>query len=115
MRAADAFIFPSLYEGFGGSLIEAMATGLPLIASDLSPVREVVGEAGILVPPADWRSLATAMRRLALDRTEAEALGSAGLARFQSNFRLDMVLSDMADLFWETAHIARSEVHGGRA
>ena len=89
-----------------------MATGLPLIASDLSPVREVVGEAGILVPPADWRSLAIAMRRLALDRAEAEALGTAGLVRFQSNFRLDVVLSDMASLFWETAQIARSEVPG---
>lgn len=112
MRAADAFVFPSLYEGFGGSLIEAMATGLPLIASDLAPVREVVGEGGILVPPADWRSLAIAMRRLALDRAEAEALGSAGLTRFQSNFRLDVVLSDMANLFWETAQTARSEVPG---
>lgn len=112
MRAADAFVFPSLYEGFGGSLIEAMATGLPLIASDLPPVREVVGGAGILVPPADWRSLAAAMGRVGLDRAELEALGSAGLARFQSNFRLDKVLSDMANLFWETSQIARSEVHG---
>lgn len=112
MRAADAFVFPSLYEGFGGSLIEAMASGLPIIASDLSPVREVVGQAGVLVPPSDARSLATAMIRMASDRAEWEALGDAGLARFQSNFQIDTILSDMASLFWETSQIARSEVNG---
>jgi glycosyltransferase involved in cell wall biosynthesis len=103
LRAADVFVFPSLYEGFGGALIEAMATGLPVVASDLPPVREVLGDIGVLVPPADPAALAGAMKTLASDQARVKELGRAGLARFQTHYRLDQVVSDMAGLFRETA------------
>lgn len=51
MRNADIFLFPSLFEGFGMPLLEAMATGVPLIASNVTSIPEVVGEAGILLSP----------------------------------------------------------------
>ena len=110
LRAADVFVFPSLYEGFGGAVIEAMATGLPIVASDLPPVREVVGDAGVLVPPADPAALAGAMKTVASDQARVSDLGRAGLARFQTHYRLDQVVSDMADLFRETAGSVTSTI-----
>jgi glycosyltransferase involved in cell wall biosynthesis len=91
-------------------LIEAMATGLPVVASDLPPVREVLGDIGVLVPPADPVALAGAMKTLASDRVRARELGRAGLARFQTHYRLDQVVFDMAGLFRETAGSVASTV-----
>jgi len=59
-----AFLFPSFYEGFGFPVLEAMACGAPVIASDRSSIPEVVGDAGFLVDPADPRAMAAAVRRL---------------------------------------------------
>ncbi len=64
LRAIDIFCFPSLWEGFGIALVEAMAAGLPVIASDIPPHREVLGDAGIFVPTGDSHSLAKAIRKL---------------------------------------------------
>jgi len=59
LSAADVFVFPSLYEGLGGALLEAMAMGLPIVASDLPAIREVLGGAddATLVAPGDVGSL----------------------------------------------------------
>ncbi len=64
LRAVDIFCFPSLWEGFGIALAEAMAAGLPIVASDIPPLREVLGDAGILVPPGDAVELRKALKRL---------------------------------------------------
>ena len=66
---ADIFTFPSLYEGYGIVLAEAMQAGLPIVASRTGPVNEIVreGEDALLVPPADSIALAGAIRRLATD------------------------------------------------
>ena len=66
---ADIFTFPSLYEGFGIVLAEAMQAGLPVVATRIGPVNEIVreGENALLVPPADSAALAGAIRRLASD------------------------------------------------
>jgi len=66
---ADIFTFPSLYEGFGIVLAEAMQAGLPIVATRIGPVNEIVreGENALLVPPADSAALAGAIRRLADD------------------------------------------------
>jgi glycosyltransferase involved in cell wall biosynthesis len=58
---ADVFVYPSLYEGFGLPVLEAMACGCPVIASNASSLPEVVGEAGLLVDPYDVEALAQAM------------------------------------------------------
>ncbi|MDP2157753.1 MAG: glycosyltransferase [Nitrospirota bacterium] len=63
-RSLDIFCFPSLWEGMPSALVEAMAAGLPVIASDILPHREVVGDAGMLVPPADAPALRTAIMAL---------------------------------------------------
>jgi glycosyltransferase involved in cell wall biosynthesis len=76
--AAAAFVFPSLYEGFGLPVLEAMAWGTPVIASDTSSLPEVVGDAGLIVDPLDVAGLADAMARVAEDRSLADRLVANG-------------------------------------
>lgn len=82
LREADAFVVPSRWrEPSGLTLGEAMATGLPVIASRVGGIPEVVGEAGILVEPDDPEALAAALRRLVDDPAHREELGRAARAR----------------------------------
>jgi glycosyltransferase involved in cell wall biosynthesis len=80
-NAADLFVFPSLYEGFGLPPLEAMACGVPVIASHASSLPEVVGEAGSLVDPLDVEGLAGAMARVLGDGTLRTEMRERGLAR----------------------------------
>lgn len=80
-NAADLFVFPSLYEGFGLPPLEAMACGVPVIAANTSSLPEVVGEAARLVDPLFPEALAEAMGKVLKDPDEAARLGQAGLAR----------------------------------
>ncbi|MBC8100385.1 MAG: glycosyltransferase family 4 protein, partial [Armatimonadetes bacterium] len=82
---ALALVFPSLYEGFGFPVLEAMRCGIPVIASNTSSLPELVGDAGLLVDPLDVDAIAAAMRRLAADvalRAELVARGAAQASRF---------------------------------
>jgi glycosyltransferase involved in cell wall biosynthesis len=78
---AMAFVFPSLYEGFGLPVLEAMAWGTPVISSNASSLPEVVGSAGLLVDPLDVDELATAMLRVLDEPGLRSRLVEAGLAR----------------------------------
>ncbi|MBI3287812.1 MAG: glycosyltransferase family 4 protein [Chloroflexi bacterium] len=77
--AADLFVYPSLYEGFGLPVLEAMACGTPVIAADGSALPEVVGEAGLLVSPTDVEALAEAIQRALQDPSLREAMRGKGL------------------------------------
>ncbi len=78
---AVALVYPSLYEGFGLPLVEAMAAGCPVIASDLPAIREVVGDAGALVEPDDVDAWADAILRVLDDDALRQALVAAGRER----------------------------------
>src|SRR5438046_5026541 len=78
---ADAFVFPSLYEGFGLPVLEAMARGVPVACSDASSLPEVAGDAAVLFDPHDQSAIARALERLLGDPDEAERLRSAGRRR----------------------------------
>ena len=79
--AAIALVYPSVYEGFGLPVIEAMACGRPVIAANTSSLPEVAGDAGILVDPLDVSGLRDAMMRVLDDPQAARDLGARGLAR----------------------------------
>jgi glycosyltransferase involved in cell wall biosynthesis len=81
LGALDVYVQPSRAEAFGMAAAEAMAAGLPVIASDVGGLPEVVGEAGVLVPPGDPAALAAALVRLARDPAARAAMGRAGAAR----------------------------------
>ena len=80
-RAAQAYVFPSLFEGFGIPVLEAMGCGCPVIASNGTALAEVVGEAGILFDALDTRSIAHAMRTVTLDRTARDRVIALGYTR----------------------------------
>ena len=105
LAAADVFAFPSLYEGLGGAVLEAMALGVPVVASDLPALREVVEPGGnaLLVRPADPASLAGAIRAVLDDAGRAAAMGRRGIELFESRFSLEHVTERMSELLSSVA------------
>jgi glycosyltransferase involved in cell wall biosynthesis len=80
-RAAELFCFPSMYEGFGLTPLEAMASGTPVLCSNATSLREVVGDGARLLPPADPRAWADAVLELADSDGMRRALRERGVAR----------------------------------
>src|SRR5438876_11235066 len=75
-RLATVFVFPSLYEGFGLPPLEAMASGTPVITSNVSSLPEVVGDAALLIDPMNASAIADAMARVLSDAPlRAELMG----------------------------------------
>ena len=109
LAAADVFVFPSLYEGLGGALIEAMALGLPIVASDLPAIREVVeaDRNALLVPPGSSPALAAAVGALISDPERRRTMGERGRQIFQERFTLERSTSSMLELFAAVATIGR--------
>lgn len=79
--AAEAFVFPSLYEGFGLPPLEAMACGAPVVTSNVSSLPEIVGDAAILVDPLDVADLVRALDRVLLDEPLRQSLRTRGFER----------------------------------
>jgi glycosyltransferase involved in cell wall biosynthesis len=78
---ADSFVFPSLYEGFGLPVLEAMARGVPVATSGRASLAEVAGDAALMFDPEDEASIATALEELLADEALRDRLRSAGRAR----------------------------------
>jgi len=81
MAGCAAFVYPSLYEGFGLPILEAMACGVPVVASRGGALEEVAGDAAILVDPLDHAAIAAAIERLLDDAALREAVARKGLDR----------------------------------
>lgn len=94
LSAADLFVLPSHREGMPRSIIEAMASGLPVVATNIRGCREEVidGETGRLVPVKDVAALAAALQELVLDPDLRRKMGRAGLARAHAHFDESKVL-----------------------
>jgi glycosyltransferase involved in cell wall biosynthesis len=80
-RLASVFVFPSLYEGFGLPPLEAMASGTPVVTSNVSALPEVTGDAGVLVDPYDVESIVDGLRRVLSDPALAAEMRRKGLER----------------------------------
>jgi glycosyltransferase involved in cell wall biosynthesis len=97
---ADVFIFPSLYEGFGLPVLEAMACGTPVVTSDLSALPEVVGDAGVLIDPRNPEEIASGVYRLLSNSKLASGLARAGLER-SSHFTWTNAARELMAVFQE--------------
>ena len=99
LAAADVFVFPSLFEGAGGALIEAMGLGLPIVATDIPSTREVADQSALLVPPGSANELADGIEAMLEDPDRARELGERAARIFGSRFSLEGSASRMVRLY----------------
>lgn len=109
LALAEALVLPSLNEGFGLVLLEAMAMGKPVVASAVGGIPEVVldGRTGLLVPPADPEALAVAILRLLEDPRAAQRLGEAGRERARESFSREAFIQAHRKLYGELLGLKR--------
>lgn len=98
---ASVAVVPSLYEGFGLPAGEAMACGVPVVSTTGGALPEVVGDAGVLVPPGDHQALTTAILDLLGNRDKAGALGRKGYRRIQEHFTWKKAAEKTVDAYRE--------------
>lgn len=94
LHALDAFVLPSLYEGFGIAILEAMAAGKPVIATAVGGIPEFVlsGETGLLVESGNVEALADAIDHLLNHPQQAQTMGDRGRARAQEQYRISEIV-----------------------
>jgi glycosyltransferase involved in cell wall biosynthesis len=107
LRACDLFVFPSLYEGLGIALIEAMAAGCACVTTDTGPLPEVVRDRvdGWLVPPADAEALARAVNTLLDDARLRAALGEAAARSALERFRPQPAADRLMEIYESVAAV----------
>lgn len=112
LQALDAFVLPSLYEGFGIAILEAMAAGKPVIATTVGGIPEFVlsEETGLLVEPGNVQALADAITRLLSDPQQAEAMGAKGRVHARENYRISEIVRQHEQVY--TACLAHSSYDG---
>jgi glycosyltransferase involved in cell wall biosynthesis len=101
LASADIFVLSSRWEGLPLAIIEAMMAGLPVVATRVGGVPELVvdGTTGLLVPPSNAAALAAALRRLLGDGELARRMGAAGRRKALQEFSLDRMLRETSDLY----------------
>jgi glycosyltransferase involved in cell wall biosynthesis len=109
LEEADAFVLPSLSEGVSNALLEAMAHGLPCIATDIPGNADLIRdrETGLLVRTGDADALARAMLELAADPALRERLGRAARTLVEERFDMGVIAARYAALYRELAAGAR--------
>lgn len=113
MRGLQCFVLPSLAEGVSNTILEAMASGLPVIASSVGGNPELVrhGITGEVVPAADPQAMACSIVRLADAPSTAAAMGRAGRADVEATFSLQAMIAAYQRLYTQQLHAAQQRVH----
>lgn len=101
LRETDIFVLPSFAEGIPVVLMEAMATGVPVVATQIAGVAELVqsGESGYLTPPGDSETLAAAIAKLIPDADHRNQLGRQGRKKVESEFNISQALNELMSWF----------------
>ncbi len=101
LSSIDIFVLPSLWEGLSNALIEAMASGKPVIATDIPPVREIIHseDLGILVPPENSDAIADAIELLLYNKNRAEAFGKTANEKVFLSFTIENTVKQYTSLF----------------
>lgn len=101
LAASDVFVFPSLYEGLGGSLIEAQAAALPVVCSDIPVLHEVVieGDNALMFPAAGDSALAEQLTKLVQDASLRQRMRERSLQNFDQKFRLEKINEEMLNFY----------------
>ena len=112
MRGLDCFVLPSLAEGISNTILEAMASGLPVIATAVGGNAELIesGMTGTLVPPVHAEALARAMVDYFRDRATARRHGKASRRVVESQFSLNRMVADYADMYARALRTAGTPV-----
>jgi GT2 family glycosyltransferase/glycosyltransferase involved in cell wall biosynthesis len=119
--AARALVYPSLYEGFGFPVLEAMAAGCPVLTTDVTSIPEVAGDAAIMLPPGDVRGFADAMimlckdegtyhRLVASGRRQAEKFTWGKVAAITIKTWEQLLLANSAECYPEATKLGRQEL-----
>jgi len=115
LTSIDALVLSSSWEAFPISILEAMACGVPQVATDVGGTREALidGETGLLCPPEDPPALADCVSRMLLDTPMRERMGKAARERYEREFRVDAMVAKTAALYDEVVREAaeRTPVH----
>jgi glycosyltransferase involved in cell wall biosynthesis len=109
LSSIDIFVLPSLFEGLGVAVLEAMAAARPVVASDVGGLRELVadGESGLLVPPGVASSLAQALLTLIAEKNLIREMGKNGRARVREHFTMERMARQNEDYYYELLQDAR--------
>ncbi len=114
LSQVDILVLPSLFEGLGVSVLEAMAAGKAVIASRVGGLVELVHDTvtGLLVAPRDVEGLANAIAKLAGDRTLRREMGQKGKERLQANFTVEQMAKQNEDYYYRLLEQSRRMSHG---
>jgi glycosyltransferase involved in cell wall biosynthesis len=112
LAVLDLFVLPSLNEGMGRALLEAMAVGCPVVATRVGGIPDIVadGTTGLLVPPRDDRALAEAILTLLWDRSRRAAYGEAARRHVDGRFDVETMVRNIERLYdevWQEKHLAK--------
>ena len=98
---SDIFVLPSYAEGFPVTMLEAMAAGLPIIASSVGAIPDVIkdGENGFLIEPGDYTTLASKICLLASDKNLRDKMAESNVNRIRRNYDKDIILKKLSDVY----------------
>ncbi len=105
LAAMDLFVYPSLQEGFGLAIVEAMASGVPVVATSAGGPKDIIenGVSGLLVPPGDTEALGAAIRSLLADPIRCERIKQAARERAKAHFNMERVVREVEQVYEQAA------------